>query len=335
MEESYFMSDSQELIRVTVERHLDGARLSQVLPREGGPQGYSGATLTYFDVTYQQNGTNEQTVLVVKDAPMMERQAMTWLGEQGAPVPFSHTFDLETDARRPICMQYVGSVTPPAERVQQAARTLAAVHAAGLKRRQELSWLPRADADFYAGWLIHNCWRDPWQRVLSNDDPFTDAFGNQWPAAEPGADFAAEFAGYSQPLEEAAARFLDAMTFLWNEGDSLTILHGDFHDDHVRTLNGREYIIDWGDARFGSLYVDLPNYFSRQDALLYRDALAELGHDIPAEQFLARYDAVRPYPGFKYFGIGLWNWRYGNPLHQAKHVYHFMKMILPYVESGA
>jgi hypothetical protein len=38
---------------------------------------------------------------------------------------------------------------------------------------------------------------------------------------------------------------------------------------------------------------------------------------------------VRPYPGFKYFGMGLWNWRYGDPPHQARHVYHFMKMILP------
>lgn len=330
------MAQIQELIQATIGAYYGpSAHLVKLNPQTGGPQGYSGATLSYYDVTYEQNGTAGQTALVIKDAPLAERRALTWLGQQNVPVPFSHTFDLATDDRRPLCMQYVGSVTPPVERAQQAARTLAAIHAAGLKRRQELSWLPQADANFYAGWLIHNCWRDPWQRAMSGDDPFTDAFGNQWPAAEPGGNFPAEFAPYTQPIEEAAGRFLDIMTILWHEGDSLTILHGDFHDDHVRTLNGREYIIDWGDARFGSLYVDLPNYFSRENVLLYRDALAELGHDIPAEQFLARYDAVQPYPGFKYFGMGIWNYRSGNPPHQSRHVYHFMKMILPGVAQSA
>ena len=76
------------------------------------------------------------------------------------------------------------------------------------------------------------------------------------------------------------------------------------------------------------LYVDLPNYFSREEALLYRDALAELGHDLPPDEFLARYDAASPYPGFKYFGIGLWNWCYGDPPHRRDSVLHFIDMVL-------
>jgi hypothetical protein len=76
------------------------------------------------------------------------------------------------------------------------------------------------------------------------------------------------------------------------------------------------------------LYVDLPNIFSRDGALGYRAALAERGHDIPPAEFLARYDAALPYPGFKYFGIGLWNWCYGDPPHRRASVQHFIHMVV-------
>ena len=35
-----------------------------------------------------------------------------------------------------------------------------------------------------------------------------------------------------------------------------------------------------------------------------------------------------PYPGFRYFGIGLRNWRYASPPFQDDYVHYFMKMIL-------
>jgi hypothetical protein len=56
--------------------------------------------------------------------------------------------------------------------------------------------------------------------------------------------------------------------------------------------------------------------------------LADLGHTIPRDKFLAGYDAVRPYPGFKYFGIGLWNWRHGDPARRHANVQYWIDMVL-------
>jgi len=94
----------------------------------------------------------------------------------------------------------------------------------------------------------------------------------------------------------------------------------------VRDSQG--YVLDWGQARYGPLYLDLPNYFARDDALLYRDALAERGHDIPRATFLARYDAARAYPGFKYFGFAFHNWFCGDPPHRRSDVEYWMNMVL-------
>ncbi|HZG67910.1 MAG TPA: phosphotransferase, partial [Herpetosiphonaceae bacterium] len=257
----------------------------------------------------------------------VERHVLSWLGCQGLAVPFNQTFDLTTDALAPVCMQFVGDTPPPSERARQAARALAAIHATTRGRHAELPWLPRADASFVAQWIIETCWREPWQRVLAGKE-YVDAYGNHWGPAKPGGDFRAEFGAYTQPLEAAAGRFVQAMAELWDEGDSLTLIHADFHSAHVRTYDSRDYVIDWGFAHYGSFYVDLPNYFSREEALVYRDELAKLGHDIPRDTFLARYDAISPYPGFKYFGLGLWNWCYGDPPHQREHVVHFVDMVL-------
>ncbi len=38
---------------------------------------------------------------------------------------------------------------------------------------------------------------------------------------------------------------------------------------------GQIYLIDWGQARYGRLYLELPNYFTGAEALLYRDALVQ------------------------------------------------------------
>ncbi|MFN8511647.1 MAG: phosphotransferase [Chloroflexia bacterium] len=75
-------------------------------------------------------------------------------------------------------------------------------------------------------------------------------------------------------------------------GDALTLIHADFHGDHVRSRDGHAAIIDWEQARYGPLYTDPAELFQRDEALVYRDALAALGHDIPRERFLRGFDAA-------------------------------------------
>jgi hypothetical protein len=181
---------------------------------------------------------------------------------------------------------------------------------------------------FMAQGLIKACWRDAWESLMAGGE-FIDGYGGSWGMPQPGGDFAAEFAPYTQPIEKAAENFLNTIRQLWEEGDSLTLIHADFHQDHVLSDGKRPYLIDWGTACYGPFYLDLPNYFTRDEALGYRDALEALGHSIPLEKFLAYYDAVSAYPGFKYFGVGLGNWCFGDPPHRREHVLHFINMILP------
>jgi hypothetical protein len=318
------MNDEHELLQATLTaRVATDAQIIAVHERDGA-QGYSGAILRYYDIDYAHECDIKHSRLVTKPAPLVERLASTWLAAQGAAVPFCHTLDLVTDAPAQMGMQFVGDRQP--EGAHDAARALASVHAAAMNCHEELAWLPRADVAFAEQWLIEKCWRAPWQRVMAGE-PFTNVYGQSWGPITPGGDFEAEFAAYTRPLE-AAARFVQTMAELWAQGDALTLIHADFHDHHARTYGGRDYVIDFGFAHYGPLYIDLPNYFTRDEALLYRDALAELGHDIPQATFLANYDAIHPYPGFKYFMIGLGNWCYGDPPHRRDTVMHFIDMIL-------
>ncbi len=319
------MNDEHDLLQATLAAQVaPNARIMSVQERDGA-QGYSGAVLRYYNVDYVHAGDVEQIWLVTKPAPLIERRASTWLAEHGAAVPFCHTLDLETDAPAPLCMQFVGDRPP--ERAQDAARALAGVHAAAMGRQQELAWLPRVDVAFAKQWLVELCWRTPWQRVMAGE-PYTNAYGQTGGPIKPGGDFEADFSSYTELLEGAAARFVQTMAELWEQGDALTLIHADFHNHHARTYNGHDYVIDFGFAHYGPLYIDLPNYFTRDEALLYRDALADLGYDIPQDQLLAYYDAIRPYPGFKYFMIGLGNWCYGDPPHRRDYVMHFINMVL-------
>ena len=324
------MDETRELIEATIQAHVCfKSRVIDIRRREGGAQGFSGATLHYYDVVYEAPvGERGEVRLVIKEATLVERRTLAWLNGRGLAVPFSHTLDRVGEATAPVCMQFAGDMAPPPEMVAEAASGLAAIHAAAMGRGAELPWLPRADRAYFMGPMVVDAWRQPWEHAL-RDEAFTSGAGYTWPRSERGADFAAEFDELTAPLEAAAERFVDAMEALWTAEDSLTLIHADFHGDNMRWDGRRVSVIDWGQARYGSLYVDLPNYFTRDQALIYRDALAELGHDIAHDKFLAGYDAAWPYPGFKYFGIGIWNWRYGKPPHQRDAVQHFVDMVLP------
>lgn len=310
------MIDLHALIRQTLAEHIaPEARIVEIRERANGAQGYSGATLHYYDVAYEvPSGQSAQVALVTKDAPLQERRVLAWLAEQRQThVPWSYTADLETDAPALVCMQNVGGEQQPpqANMLPEAAEALASIHAANVGKIEQLPWLRRADRAYWQR-FIDACWRTPWQATLANE-AFTDALGNEWPCSTAQGNFADEYGAYTEPLEAAAADFIGTMDALWQAGDTLTLAHADIHNEHVVLHAGRAYAIDWGQACYGSLYIDLPNYFDRDQVLLYRDALAAHGYDVPLVQFMDFYGKTSCYPGFKYFGLGLWSWREGEP----------------------
>ncbi len=262
------------------------------------PQGYSGATLQYYDVTFTRPTMPlSRLTLVIKDAPLIERLAAQQLGQFATlAVPFSYTFDTHTDAPAPICYQYLTDdvAMSPGQRRQLAAQSLAAIHAANFQTTHPVPGIPQADRATLAR-CLDVWWCQPWTQALQ-DETFAAAFGQ-----------------HTSGLEEAAARFLAFIDDIWRTRDSLTLIHGDFHGDHVFVQDGRAYIIDWGTVWYGSWYLDLPNYFSPDEAMDYRQALEAHGVVIPETTFLEAYHEASRYFGFKYFGLGLLAWQAGDP----------------------
>ncbi len=295
-----WMNELEQLLEQTIRRHVraDGRVVSVATrPMRERERGYSGAHMERHEVGYRDaHGAIYRASLVTKDASLTERRVLERLAAQGQCVPYSYTLDLTTNRSALVCQQDLDGDaldgSSSVGTVWQVARCLARIHAANLGRADELAWLPRA-AQAYVEDVILADFRQ--QLALTVEHPA----------------FAAEYGETARRMEEVTQPFLVVMGTLWTEGDSLTLIHADLMDDHVLIHAGRPYLIDWGQARYGSLYLDLPNIFTPDTVLLYQDALAELGHDIPTEEFMRRYREAGRYPGFKYMGFLLSLWRAG------------------------
>jgi len=267
-----------------------GSIAERPLPKSG----FSGAQMRLFDVKITANQPDAPSLaLLVKAAPLNERHALVTLYRQGQPaVPFCHTLDLVSEGPAPICMRYIQSDPNDAGYgfLRLAARELAAIHAKNLANHDLLTWAPPADRGFYEGGYVLKTWRDCWYELLKD------------------MDFKSEFGQYCQPLETAAVDFLAAMGELWDEGKTLTLIHGDLHDGNVLSENGKPFIVDWGQAHYGSFYIDLPNLFSAEVIPFYLQALADLGCEIPRHEFMRRYRQAGRYVGFKYIAFTLSGW---------------------------
>jgi len=306
--------------------HGAGTAITALVERTGGAQGYSGATLRYYDVGYAGPQRCGNIAIVTKDATLTERRLLAWLGERGLPVPANHATDLATQARTLLCLEYCGDPAPY-EPKRAAARALATIHHAARDRATELDWLPRADPAFFAGRLVDRCWRKPWQHLLTGAG-YADWYDRPHPATKPDTAFAATFAVVTPMLEAVATRFVADMTALWHDQALCTLVHTDFHGEHARWRGAEARLIDWEQAHYGPYAIDLPNYFARDEALHYHAARIGLGWTLPRDQFLAHYDAAKPYPGFKYIGIGLAQWRTGDPARRQQAVQYWIDMVL-------
>ena len=282
------------LLETTLKRHFGAAaRVAGFRERSREETGYSGALVRVYDVDVIDGCSLYDIPLVVKDVHPVERQVMAFLDDKAYPnVPFSFGFDDTTTERALLCQQYIEANSDPwAEpTVRQAALALARIHVDALGCARQHDWLPHADHAYFSGDFIVSGWREAWTRALS--DP----------------DFAGTYGAFTGDMEQAAATLLTAMDQLWDEGDTLTLVHGDLHDGNIRVQDGYPYFIDWEMAHYGTFYIDLPNYFSPRTSLLYRDALASLGHEVPLDTFKQRYADTTRMLGFRYMPYWIDHW---------------------------
>jgi len=296
-----------QLFAATIRRHIDPSTnvvRYEPVPTPERERTYGMATVQRYAVEYtDRSGHRNMVTLLTKDAPLVERRVLHHHNREGQPgVPYSHTLDLATDGLAtdgpaPVCQQ---DLTPDGAPVGEAvlretAGRLAQIHHVNLERSHELPWLPRADRGYFAGgFVLGNCW-EQWDETMR-----LEAFAREWGPQRP-------------RLEAAAGRFLADMDRIWAEGDSLTLIHADLHHDQVLVHGGEPYLIDWGQARYGSFYLDLPDFFTPEQVGAYREAMAAVGHVILEEQFRQRYEMARRYVAFKYLGYTMWFSRTGGP----------------------
>ena len=267
------------------------ARLLDVQEEAPSPQGASGGVVRSFMVSAEGSDDKPQTVKVIsKEASSRERHVLDLLSTQRQAIPVTWVKDPSREGRALIFQEYAEDYpwsAPDASLTEQTADGLAAIHAANLGA---LPWLPRADRSFVEE-LYLRATQQEWERNLA--DP----------------DFAQEFGRYTEPLHAALDRLLDVLGELTREEQTLTLINTDITPEHLRLARGKPCIIDWDQANYGSLYLDLPNVLSVETVLLYRDALARHGLDIAPTDFLERFREVGRYMGLRYLEVGLLNWR--------------------------
>lgn len=277
--------------------HAEPRTILEISEQPGGLQGASGSQVRYFDVTSADpQGAVHQEALVTKSASLLERRVLQLLSSQGCAVPPVVIQDGSRDERAPIYMPFLEARPaldlghPSSPLTYSIADGLAGIHAANMGRPP--AWM-RHTADDYLGRLWLHAWREQWEANLLQ------------------AEFAAEFGGYTARLEDTMQRFMGTLQALTAEGSTLTLLNVDLIPDHIRLWRGAARFIDWEQSSYGSLYLDLPNHFLVETALVYRDALARHGLSIPEPEFLERYHEVGRYMGLRYLGFSLWQWAQG------------------------
>ena len=274
-------------------------------------QGASGATVRLYRVRWRAAaGVQGEERLVSKHASLKERQVVLLLDSQEQAVPPVLCPTPEAPGRAPLLMPNVRSRPlnkilgdPYVPLTQQVAQGLAGIHAAN--RQQRPDWLPRSTDD-PMGHLYLQATQDQWARCMA-DARFRNHYGE-----------------YDRPLRESLQRLLDLLGELEAEGSTCTLLNSDLHPDHIRLLDERPVFIDWEQACYGPLYLDLVNYFTLETALLYRDALAEAGNAIAPAAFMQRFRAVGLFMGLRYLEVGLLSWQAGGAAwQQGRWFFHY------------
>jgi len=296
--ESGAMGPNPSSVGILLERmHGEPREVTRMRERVGGQQGYSGSRIGYYEVESRDaRGMAHSDLVVTKDAVLHERRVLDLLSRKGCAVPPLVVEDLSFDGRSLVYMPFMASRPeldlghPKSPMTLAVAEGLAGIHAANRLDRPE--WMARTDDDFER-YLWLRAWRQRWEENMAN------------------AEFRAEFGSYESRLEVASASFLGALRDISAEGQTLTVLNVDLLPDHIRTWRGGAYFIDWEQSSFGTLYLDLPNHFTVETALVYRDALARRGYEIPTVEFMERFHETSRYMGLRYLGASLMLWGQG------------------------
>lgn len=225
-------------------------------PMRFDEQGYSGEKLLRLHCTFSDGKSNSY---ICKYADLSERIVMRILTEQKrGHSPFAYSDLKDTSQTAWFIMQDIRTCEkiPCSVSVwkRQVAAALADIHTDNLGAADKNSRLLPADEAYWKH-ITTKISVDHFEKKCASDNHFAGQYSRVLPK-----------------LRKTAERFATDMADLYRDGTSVTVTHGDLQDmvgDHVRCFQGRPMIIDWGFSRLAPFYIDLVDYFTQEEALLY------------------------------------------------------------------
>ncbi|WP_054938922.1 phosphotransferase [Paenibacillus ihuae] len=239
----------------------------------------------------------EEVSLVTKLATFVERSALSRLFSQAANVPFSLSGQPLHEGRSLLCIEDVDYRTDYgkldiAALQDKELRALAYIHYANLGCTCEMPWLPKVDEDYIAK-CINEWWRPSWERAKENP-VFAETFGTE----------------IISRIEDIAGRIVEDMAPVIHDESTYTMIHNDLNPGNILVKGNDEvYFIDWEEARYGSLFMDIPmRCRNLQQAGDYRRYLESLGCGIADQHFTERFAVASRYLGLRFmcWNLGVW-----------------------------
>ncbi|MEK3833779.1 MULTISPECIES: aminoglycoside phosphotransferase family protein [unclassified Paenibacillus] len=285
-----------KLVQRTVSEFIDPK--AEVLSIESKPMGLGSQAveLNRHSVIIQADDKTSRVSLVSKQATRLERQVLRTLYAQRANVPFSCSDGAESEERFLVCLQDVdaqtdyGSLDIHSLQLSET-RALSHIHLSNFGQKKELSWLPEADS-LHIEKMIYERWKPQWQTAKENEQ-FIDVFGD-----------------YILSVEAAANTFLEDIQQVIHDETSQTLIHNDLNPGNVLVHNNTDVsFIDWEEARYGSIFLDIPLRLRTAEQLEeYKRLLAASNIEFSISQFNQLYAIASRYLGLRYISWNLGAW---------------------------
>lgn len=276
--------------------------------------GFQAVELLRHHIELIVNGVKTDLSLVTKKATFIERSALSRLFSQGANVPFSLSNEPHTEDPSLICIQDVDYQTDYSHLdmdllQNKELRALAYIHGTNMGSKKELPWIPTVDRNHIID-MMENRWRPSWNTAIESP-AFIEEFGLP----------------IISDIEAVASSIVDDLEVLIKDEHMHTMLHNDLNPGNVLVHNNENvYFIDWEEARYGSLFFDIPLRCSHlKQVVIYREALSSHGYDIPQEQFEKYFSLASRYLGIRYMSWSLGIWEQHS--HAKDDLKKYMKMV--------
>lgn len=288
----------QKLVQGTIKEFIDPK--AEVLSIETTPihKGTQAVKLLRHSVQIKILDETSKLSLVSKHATRIERKVLTWLYAQKASVPFSLSTDdsPEVDERSLICIQDVDYQTDYRNiniKLLQSSEmsALSHIHISNFGRKKELSWLPEVD-HLHIEKMICERWEPQWEAAKKNEE-FIEVFGEYIPS-----------------VEAVASTIFKDIHYVINDENSRTLIHNDLNPGNVLVHKNTDVIfIDWEEAKYSSLFLDIPLRCSNSEQIkVYRELLAAQNIEFPEAYFNTMYAIASRYLGLKYMSWNLGAW---------------------------